>query len=77
MEKILSAHGLDDDAARRSPQPFRPASLAGNALYGIPPLAIVIAFVWLGELPAPLTLVGGVLTLGGVVLFNRLGVERT
>ena len=54
-----------------------PASLAGNALYGIPPLAIVIAFVWLGELPAPLTLVGGVLTLGGVVLFNRLGVERT
>lgn len=54
-----------------------PASLAGNALYGIPPLAILIAFVWLGELPAPLTLFGGVLTLGGVVLFNRRGLEKT
>jgi len=42
-------------------------------LYVIPVLAIGIAWVWLNEVPKPVSLVGGVIALGGVVLVNTLG----
>jgi drug/metabolite transporter (DMT)-like permease len=41
------------------------------ALYLVPPVAIVVAFVWLGERPRPIALAGGVVTIAGVVLINR------
>lgn len=42
-------------------------------LYAIPVLAIGIAWIWLNEVPKPVSLVGGVIALGGVVLVNTLG----
>jgi drug/metabolite transporter (DMT)-like permease len=50
-----------------------PASLVVNSLYLIPPLAVVISFVWLGERPSPLSLLGGAVTLGGVALIGLRG----
>jgi drug/metabolite transporter (DMT)-like permease len=44
---------------------------ATAALYLVPPVALVVAFVWLGERPAPVALLGGVVTVAGVVLINR------
>jgi drug/metabolite transporter (DMT)-like permease len=44
---------------------------ATAALYLVPPVALVVAFVWLGERPAPVALLGGVVTVAGVVLMNR------
>jgi drug/metabolite transporter (DMT)-like permease len=38
-----------------------------------PILSFVIAFLALGEVPAPLSLVGGVITVAGVILLNTLG----
>lgn len=55
-----------------------PATRTASFLYVIPPLAISIAWVWLGELPGPVTFLGGGITLVGVYLVNRWGriVER-
>ncbi|HEX4117751.1 MAG TPA: DMT family transporter [Rhizomicrobium sp.] len=50
-----------------------PASLLGSSLYLEPPIAIAIAFVWLGELPASLTILGGVIAIGGVVISSLWG----
>lgn len=50
-----------------------PASLLGTALYLEPPIAIAIAFVWLGELPASLTILGGVIAIAGVVISSVWG----
>lgn len=47
-----------------------PAARATNFLYCVPPLATVMGFVWLGEMPNTLGLIGGALALGGVVLVN-------
>ncbi|WP_372348549.1 DMT family transporter [Streptomyces sp. KL116D] len=48
-------------------------SLAAStaALYLVPPVALVISFVWLGEVPHLIELLGGAITIGGVVLINR------
>ena len=47
-----------------------PASRASNFMYCVPPVATVMGFVWLGEAPSALSLVGGAMALGGVVLVN-------
>ncbi|MFE7316208.1 DMT family transporter [Streptomyces sp. NPDC057555] len=44
---------------------------ATAALYLVPVTALAVAFVWLGEEPRPVELLGGVVTLAGVALLNR------
>ncbi len=44
-----------------------------SAMYVMPAIALTIAFFWLGEVPSPLTVVGGVVALVGVALLNLWG----
>jgi drug/metabolite transporter (DMT)-like permease len=50
-----------------------PASRAGSLLYGVPPIAILFGWIWLGEVSPPLSLIGGGLCLAGIILVNKLG----
>lgn len=46
------------------------ASQVSSFIYFSPPIAVLIGWVWLHERPGVLTLVGGAVTVGGVVLAN-------
>jgi drug/metabolite transporter (DMT)-like permease len=40
------------------------------ALYLVPPVTLVVAFVWLGEIPRPIELLGGLVSIAGVILID-------
>lgn len=52
------------------------ASRAVSFLYLIPVMAYLIAWVWLGEVPTLLSVVGGCVTLSGVLIVNVYGARR-
>jgi drug/metabolite transporter (DMT)-like permease len=53
------------------------AGRTSTLLYVIPILAIGIAWIWLGEVPKAISLVGGAITLGGVVMVNTVGKKNS
>jgi len=46
------------------------ASRVSSFIYLSPPIALLIGWLWLGEVPGVLVLLGGAITIGGVVLAN-------
>jgi drug/metabolite transporter (DMT)-like permease len=50
-----------------------PASQTATFLYLMPGLAIMIAWLWLDEVPHIATLIGGAMALAGVILVNTYG----
>jgi drug/metabolite transporter (DMT)-like permease len=53
-----------------------PASLLSSFLYLSPVIASFIAWVWLGEIPALLTILGGVIAILGVILVQTKGSHK-
>ncbi len=47
-----------------------PAGRATNFLYCVPPVATLIGFAWLGEVPSVPGAIGGLMALAGVVVVN-------
>jgi len=48
-------------------------SKVSSFIYSSTPIALLISWVWLGERPGVVTLIGGVIVVGGVVLTNTRG----
>ncbi|WP_227939634.1 DMT family transporter [Alkalihalobacillus deserti] len=49
------------------------ASSVGSMMYLEPAVAIVVALIWLQELPSTLSIIGGVIALSGVMIVSVLG----
>lgn len=49
------------------------ASSVSSLLYAEPVIAIFVTWIWLHELPAPLSIVGGVIAISSVLLVNVYG----
>lgn len=47
-----------------------PASRASNFLYSVPPISTLLGFLWLGEVPGLMAILGGAMALAGVVIVN-------
>ncbi|MEZ0168781.1 DMT family transporter [Microvirga sp. TS319] len=47
-----------------------PASRASNFMYCVPPVATLLGFLWLGEMPTVLGAIGGIMALIGVAVVN-------
>jgi drug/metabolite transporter (DMT)-like permease len=39
-------------------------------MYCVPPVATAMGFLWLGEVPGMVGILGGALALGGVIMVN-------
>ncbi|QKG24116.1 DMT family transporter [Actinomadura verrucosospora] len=50
-----------------------PLAASTAALYLVPPVALAVSFVWLGEVPHPIELAGGAVSAAGVILIHRSG----
>jgi drug/metabolite transporter (DMT)-like permease len=50
-----------------------PASTAASFIYLVPAFALMIALVWLGEVPSLIAVLGGLLVIAGVIVVNLLG----
>jgi drug/metabolite transporter (DMT)-like permease len=50
-----------------------PAPVVASALYFVPPVTAVVAWIWIDETPGPQLIVGGTVVLVGVYLVNRYG----
>lgn len=48
-----------------------PVAISTSLLYLVPPVAVLIAWIWLGEIPVPAELIGGLLVLIGVVTISQ------
>src|SRR5215472_3900726 len=53
------------------------AGKTASYLYFIPVLATLIAWVWLGEVPRPISLLGGAIAICGVIVVNVWGKSRS
>ncbi|MGW7422289.1 DMT family transporter [Streptomyces sp. NPDC054813] len=54
-----------------------PLAVSTAALYLVPPVALIVSFVWLSEIPHLLEVVGGIVIISGVVLINRRSLTST
>ena len=50
-----------------------PASIAVVLMAGMPPVALITAWLVLGVTPPPLSIVGGLISLAGVLLVTQRG----
>lgn len=48
-----------------------PVAVSTSLLYLVPPVAVLIAWIWLGELPVPAELLGGLVVITGVVIVSQ------
>jgi drug/metabolite transporter (DMT)-like permease len=52
------------------------ASRAAAMLYAVPVVAFIIGWIWLGEVPGLSDIIGGALSLAGVVVVNTFGRKK-
>jgi drug/metabolite transporter (DMT)-like permease len=48
-----------------------PVAASTSLLYLVPPVAVVISWIWLGEVPVPAELIGGLVVIAGVVVVTQ------